>query len=88
MYTAKRERTEFCVFEEEAYTNSIKRLILSGELRAAVENQNLYLCYQPKVNIETGKVLGFEALMRWKHRHYGIVPPLEFIEMAERSGII
>lgn len=88
MYTAKNEKAGFSVYDAQSDTYNMRRLILSGELRSAIENEDLFLCYHPQVKLATGKLSGFEALMRWNHTEYGMVSPAEFVDMAERSGLI
>lgn len=61
---------------------------LEMELRRALEQEEFRLYYQPKVNLETGMIEGMEALIRWKHPEKGLIPPVEFISFAERSGLI
>ena len=61
---------------------------LERDLRNAIANQEFALYYQPKVQLENGRLLGFEALLRWRHPRRGLVPPLEFIPLAEDTGLI
>lgn len=88
MYTAKNEKTGYSVYDPQSNIHNIRHLILSGELRNAIENEELYVTYQPQIKLSNGKLAGFEALMRWNHSEYGMVPPGEFIELAEKSGLI
>jgi diguanylate cyclase (GGDEF)-like protein len=67
---------------------SPRRLTLLGELRKAINNNQLSLYYQPKISIETGFVTGLEALVRWHHPTHGRIFPDEFVPLAERSGLI
>lgn len=67
---------------------SAKRLTLLGELRAAILQDELRIHYQPKVELKSGRVIGFEALIRWKHAKHGLLTPSEFVPLAERSGLI
>ncbi|MCB1050380.1 MAG: EAL domain-containing protein [Acidobacteria bacterium] len=67
---------------------SVKRLSLLSELRAAINQDDLVLHYQPKVDMVHNKVSGFEALVRWRHPKHGMVSPTEFVPLAERSGLI
>jgi EAL domain-containing protein (putative c-di-GMP-specific phosphodiesterase class I) len=64
------------------------RLAILGELRHAIEANELELFYQPKVNVQTGVAVGCEALVRWKHPQRGFIPPGDFVPHAERSGAI
>jgi diguanylate cyclase (GGDEF)-like protein len=68
--------------------NSPGRLALLGELRRAVESGELELHFQPKADLGTGRVVGVEALVRWRHPERGLIPPDEFVPLAERSGLI
>jgi diguanylate cyclase len=88
MYTAKETHTGFVLFDPKQDQHSPKRLALLGELRRALEQRQLLLHYQPKVDAHTGRVLGVEALVRWQHPDHGLVPPGEFIPLAERTGLI
>jgi diguanylate cyclase (GGDEF)-like protein/PAS domain S-box-containing protein len=65
-----------------------RRLVLERDLRDALEHGQLSLHYQPKVDLSTWKVTGFEALLRWRHPEHGNIPPSEFIPVAEESGLI
>jgi diguanylate cyclase len=88
MYTAKETHAGFMLFDPKQDQHSPKRLALLGELRRALEQHQLLLHYQPKVAAHTGSVLGVEALVRWQHPVRGLVPPDEFIPLAERTGLI
>ena len=88
MYLAKDGRTGVAVYDEEQDRYSPDRLALIGELRRAIDQGELTLHYQPQVEPETGRVGGVEALLRWQHPERGLVPPDEFIPLAERTGLI
>ena len=88
MYAAKETHAGFMLFDPKLDQHSPKRLALLGELRRAIEDQQLILHYQPKVDAHTGQLLGVEALVRWQHPTHGLVPPDEFIPLAERTGLI
>jgi diguanylate cyclase (GGDEF)-like protein/PAS domain S-box-containing protein len=89
MYSAKEYgRNNFRFFTEEMNTQVLERLTLENSLRSALENQELFLMYQPQMDIVTGKITGLEALLRWQHRGLGLVPPDKFIRIAENSGLI
>ena len=66
----------------------MQRLALAGELRRAIENDELVLHYQPKVDVATGRVVGAEALCRWQHPSLGLIMPDDFVPMAEHTGLI
>ena len=61
---------------------------MMGELRQAIENDELVVYYQPKINVKTHRISGAEALIRWQHPEHGFLGPDEFIPMAERTGLI
>jgi diguanylate cyclase (GGDEF)-like protein len=88
MYAAKRagSHIEFYTDQHEVFTSD--KLVLTKDLVEAIEGDQLELFYQPKYNIETQKVTGAEALLRWKHPDHGYIPPLTFINLAEHSGLI
>jgi len=88
MYVAKRVRNTFAIYSPEEDFNSVRHLTLKGELRQAVEENHLVLYYQPKISSATGRVNGAEALLRWQHPRHGLVPPSEFIPLAEYTGLI
>jgi diguanylate cyclase (GGDEF)-like protein len=88
MYTAKETHAGFALFDPGQNQHSPRRLTLLGELRRAIESQQLVLHYQPKVDAHTGRVLGVEALVRWQHPEHGLIPPAEFIPLAEHTGLI
>lgn len=88
MYVAKENRTGYTLYSPEIDQHSPRRLALLGELRDAIDNDQLFLHYQPKVHLKTGRITGVEALVRWQHPQYGVVPPDQFIVIAERSGLI
>ena len=88
MYAAKDTHAELVLFDPKLDQHSPRRLALLGELRRAIENQQLVLHYQPIIDAQTSKVLGAEALVRWQHPEHGLLPPGEFIPLAERTGLI
>jgi diguanylate cyclase (GGDEF)-like protein len=88
MYTAKQTHASFVLFDPAQDQHSPRRLALLGELRRALEQRQLLLHYQPKVDAHTGQIVGVEALVRWQHPDRGLVPPDEFIPLAERTGLI
>jgi diguanylate cyclase (GGDEF)-like protein len=88
MYVAKDTHAGFVLFDRRQDQHSPRRLALLGELRRAIEGRQLLLHYQPKIDAHSGQVLGVEALVRWQHPTHGLVPPAEFIPLAERTGLI
>ena len=89
MYRAKQTGPDnFAFFREDMNVRAIDRLNLETGLRRAIERNELILFFQPKVNIESGGIIGAEALVRWRHPERGMVPPGEFIPIAEETGLI
>ena len=88
MYTAKRSNRGVAFYVAEDDRSSVRRLSLVGELRGALERDELVLHYQPQIDIATGAVVGVEALVRWQHPEHGLLMPAEFIGLAEVSGTI
>ena len=88
MYEAKRGKSGFSVYDPAKDQHSLRNLSLMGELRAAIERNQLVLYYQPKVNTQTGRVSGVEALVRWQHPEHGLMYPDDFIPLAEQAGLI
>lgn len=78
----------FAFFDHERAIENNERLILERDLQTAIEHGELMLYYQPKIDLRTGRLVGLEALVRWRHPDLGIVPPLKFIPLAEESGLI
>ena len=79
---------DFAIYDEVMGRAAAKTLSLITDLQRAVENGELLLHYQPKVETASGRMLGMEALVRWMHPVHGMIPPMEFIPVAEESGII
>jgi diguanylate cyclase (GGDEF)-like protein len=89
MYHVKKAgRSSFACFTKEMGTFFPKRLVLETELRAAIENRQLTLNYQPKVDMRSGRITGVEALVRWHHPERGFIPPSDFMPFAEETGLI
>ncbi|MDQ5903785.1 MAG: hypothetical protein QG592_1317 [Pseudomonadota bacterium] len=89
MYTAKsRGRNNFQFFSPEMNEVAIRFFRLEQRLRLAVENHEFVLHYQPQVDVSTHRVCGLEALVRWQSKESGLVPPIEFIPVAEETGLI
>jgi diguanylate cyclase (GGDEF)-like protein len=89
MYRAKeRGRARFEVFDADMRASAVKRLQVEAELRRALERDEMRLVFQPVIEVETGRIAAVEALLRWHHPERGVVPPLDFIPVAEESGLI
>jgi diguanylate cyclase (GGDEF)-like protein len=88
MQAARRGNTDCVVYSRECDPYDPRRVALLGELRRAIEADQLLLHYQPKVDLKTLDVVGAEALVRWRHPKHGMVPPDRFIPLAERGGLI
>ncbi|HEU4480510.1 MAG TPA: GGDEF domain-containing protein [Actinomycetota bacterium] len=88
MYLAKEVHSSYELYGPERDNYSPGRLALVGELRRAIDEEELVVYYQPKVDLRTQRVIGAEALVRWDHPTNGLVPPNEFIPLAEHTGLI
>jgi len=88
MYAAKSMRAPIHVYDPGADHATPGRLALVGELRTAIEDGALAVHYQPKIDLRDDRVTGAEALVRWDHPVLGMVPPEEFVQIAERTGLI
>jgi len=88
MYRAKENDLEVCVYDDELNEHSRDQLGLLGELRRAIDNDELVLHFQPKLTLRTQQFDGAEALLRWEHPTRGLVPPGLFIPAAERTALI
>jgi diguanylate cyclase (GGDEF)-like protein/PAS domain S-box-containing protein len=89
MYTAKDNgRNNFQFFTSDMNAQAVERLNLENTLRTALDRKELFLMYQPQMDIASRKITGLEALLRWQHPKMGLVPPDEFIRTAENSGLI
>ena len=89
MYLAKEEgKNGFRFFSRQMKTQSIERLAMETSLRNAIDREEFSLYYQPKRGLETGEITGVEALLRWRHPDLGLLPPAQFIPLAEETGLI
>jgi diguanylate cyclase (GGDEF)-like protein/PAS domain S-box-containing protein len=89
MYRAKEESgVSYQLFEQSMHEQVLRSLRMESELRRAIEREELKIYYQPKVSLETGKVMDMEALVRWEHPEWGLLLPSEFIPLAEHTGLI
>jgi diguanylate cyclase (GGDEF)-like protein/PAS domain S-box-containing protein len=81
-------KNRYEVFDRGMHARAMARLRLETDLRRALEREELRLLYQPLVSLHSGRIEGFEALLRWRHPERGDIPPLEFIPIAEETGLI
>lgn len=89
MYVAKENgKNNYCYFDDSINARMMKKIEMQSELRKAIENSEFVVHYQPQMDLNTNRVVGFEALARWEHPKDGLVMPLEFIPIAEESGLI
>ena len=89
MYSAKEAgRNNFRFYTENMNAQAVERLTLENSLRLALDKKELFLVYQPQMDMATGRITGLEALLRWRHPELGLVPPDKFIRIAENSGLI
>ncbi|MCH8312217.1 MAG: EAL domain-containing protein [Nitrospinae bacterium] len=89
MYIAKDEgKNKYCHFSSDMETQAKNKLILESDLRKALEQNEFVLYYQPKLALDSETIIGFEALVRWNHPSRGLVPPLDFIPLAEKTKLI
>ncbi len=88
MYVAKEQNLGVCAYRPDLDGHSPTKVGLLGDLRRAIEHQELVLHYQPKVSVSTGEVVGAEALVRWQHPDRGLIFPGAFIPQAEHSGLL
>ena len=89
MYAAKAARRGMSIYSAEGDASSPAKLLLLGDLRKAIDTEDqLSVHYQPKLDLRTGEVAGLEALLRWQHPTRGMIPPSEFIPLAEQTGLI
>jgi len=89
MYHAKeQESNTYRFFKEDMNVQAVRRQSLEASLRRALERHEFVLHYQPKINLKSGRITGVEALIRWHHPERGLIPPAEFIPIAESCGLI
>jgi diguanylate cyclase (GGDEF)-like protein len=88
MYVAKHTKNSFTMYSPELDQHSPRRLALMGQLREAIGARQLFLHYQPVVDMRSNRILGVEALVRWQHPEHGLIPPDQFIGPAEQTGLI
>jgi len=89
MYKAKDEgRNNFQFYSEEMTQEALAKVVLENSLRTAIKEEEFVVYYQPQYDGNTETIIGMEALVRWIHPHMGIIPPFEFIPLAEENGLI
>ncbi|OOY96981.1 hypothetical protein BOW22_11360 [Solemya velum gill symbiont] len=89
MYHAKEEgKNQFCFYTDDLNSEALEKLNLENDLREALNNDEFEVYYQPQYELSSGRLTGAEALIRWNHKELGLVPPDEFIPMAESNGLI
>ena len=89
MYLAKeRGKGTIAAYDSELHAQQLERLSLRAALRTAITSDELVVHYQPTIDLSTGSIAGFEALVRWQHPQRGLVGPVEFIPVAEQTGMI
>jgi diguanylate cyclase (GGDEF)-like protein len=89
MYRAKEQgRNNYQYFTRDMNQRALARVQMEAALRRALERQEFRLAFQPKAHLTTGRICGFEALLRWQHPEKGVVPPAEFIPVLEDTGLI
>jgi EAL domain-containing protein (putative c-di-GMP-specific phosphodiesterase class I) len=89
MYRAKQGgRNSHCFFTTEMQEHSARSLLMENALRRALERKQLFLHYQPQISLRDGRIVGVEVLLRWQHPELGMIPPADFIPIAEESGQI
>jgi len=81
-------RDDFLFYNEDMQSTGLDRLKLESDLRKAIDRDELLLHYQPQVDTANGSIVGVEALLRWEHPEFGLVPPFKFIPLAEEIGLI
>lgn len=87
-YAKDSGRNTYRFFTDQMNRDGLEQMQLQGQLRSALKNNELLLHYQPQINIDQGRIAGFEALLRWQHPDKGMISPAIFIPLAERSGLI
>ena len=88
LYKAKASGAGYCVFEPAMHALASRRRQLELDLRSALDSEQFEVHYQPQVDISSGQINGFEALVRWRHPERGLVPPADFITLSEEVGLI
>lgn len=89
MYKAKGlGKNQQCLYDEEMGLQEVRKMELEKDLQRALELKEFFIVYQPKWNVQSDRLVGFEAFLRWRHPRLGVISPLEFIPIAEETGLI
>ena len=88
MYRVKRLGGGIGIYDVERDHEQLESMNFVAELQRGIESEQLMLCYQPKISLRTGQTVGVECLVRWRHPRRGLIPPLQFIPLAESVGLI
>ena len=89
MYMAKEAgKGRYQVFEPAMHDTALRRLELKADLQRAIDSNEFILHYQPVIVLQTGEIEGLEALVRWQHPERGLTRPLDFVPLAEETGLI
>ncbi|OIB03690.1 diguanylate cyclase [Paenibacillus sp. LC231] len=89
MYKAKGlGKNQQCLYDEAMGLQEVRKMELEKDLQRALELKEFFIVYQPKWNVQSDRLVGFEALLRWKHPRLGVISPLEFIPIAEETGLV
>lgn len=88
MHVAKHTQDGYVAYSSDQDQDNPRRIMLMSELRYAIDNNQLELHYQPKIGMQTGKIISVEVLVRWKHSEHGHISPAEFIPLAERTRLM
>ncbi|AOY75357.1 EAL domain-containing protein [Clostridium formicaceticum] len=89
MYAAKQEgKDKILFYKKDIQTNNLNHVQMANKLQSAIENEEFMLFYQPQFKLNTGEIVGLEALIRWNHHEEGFISPVEFIPVAEDTGQI
>lgn len=83
-----RGKNKYTFFEQALNESYTRRIVIENELKEAIKNDELYIVYQPQIDASKNEIVGFEALLRWNSKKLGFVSPVEFIPIAEKSGMI
>ncbi|MFM2589757.1 putative bifunctional diguanylate cyclase/phosphodiesterase [Vibrio sp. TBV020] len=85
LFKARSDNTHVCWFNDELLGETIRQHQIETEIKSALQNDQFVLMFQPKVSVDSAQVMGAEALLRWNHPQLGMVPPIEFIPVAEKT---